>query len=274
MNKNNCIDRHVSNRRKKHRTAGRSYDAVMLKNLEEHIYQTRKLDSIRTLAGGVAHNFNNILTIIIGATALLERNVVNDPEQVKNIKQICDSADRGTKLAQSLLAFSCRQNSTRQTEDVGSIVKIMQEFLERSVGENILLTTYLPEKPLMVKIDRGQIEQVLMNLATNARDAMMHGGTLDITVSRFASEGTMLELEGCRSGDYALITFSDNGDGIDATTQQRIFEPFFSTKANSKGCGMGLSIAYGFVRQNDGFIHINSEPGVGTTFRIYLPLVD
>lgn len=250
------------------------HDVTIEKTLEEHIRQAQKLDSIGTLAGGVAHDFNNILTVIIGATALLEMNAVDDPEQMKLITQISSSAERAAKLTHSLLAFSRRQTISKQSEDLGSIVKTMQELLGRIIGEDILLTTYLPDEALMVMIDRGQIEQVLMNLAVNASDAMPNGGILNIAVSQVESDGTVLELEGCRSSDYALITVSDSGEGIDRATQQRIFEPFFSTKVNGKGSGLGLSMAYGIIRHHDGMIHVYSESGEGTTFKIYLPLRD
>ena len=250
------------------------HDVTMVKRLEEHIRQAQKLDSIGTLAGGVAHDFNNILTIIIGAAAMLEMNAVDDPEHMKLIAQISSSAERAAKLTKSLLAFSRRQTISRQPEDLGSVVCFMQEFLGRIIGEDILLTSYLPEEQLMVMIDRGQIEQVLMNLVANARDAMPHGGILDIAVSQIESDGTPLELEGFSSGNYALITISDSGEGIDTATQQKIFEPFFSTKVNGKGTGLGLSMAYGIIRQHDGMIYVYSEPGEGTTFKIYLPLRD
>jgi len=250
------------------------HDVTMVKTLEDHLRQSQKLDSIGTLAGGVAHDFNNILTVIISASTLLELSAVGNQEQLKFISQICTSAERATKLTQSLLAFSRRQSICKQSEDLAYLVKIMQDFLGRIIGEDILLTTYLPEDPLMVMIDRGQIEQVLMNLAANARDAMPHGGILNIMVSRIESDFSLLELEGCKPGEYALITVSDTGAGIDKDTQQRIFEPFFTTKVMGKGTGLGLSMAYGIIRQHDGVIHVYSKPGEGSTFRIYLPLRD
>lgn len=250
------------------------HDVTMVKTLEEHIRQSQKLDSIGTLAGGVAHDFNNILTVIIGACALLEKCTIDNREQLDLVTQINESAERASKLTQSLLTFSRRHPVSKQSEDLSHVVKTMQEFLGRIIGEDILLTTYLPDTPLMVMMDRGQIEQVLMNLAANARDAMPDGGILNIAVSQVEGEGTILEREGCRPGDYALITVSDTGTGIDEATQQRIFEPFFTTKVLGKGTGLGLSMAYGIVRRHGGVMHVYSEPGEGATLKIYLPLRD
>jgi len=249
------------------------HDVTMVKTLEEHIRQAQKLESIGTLAGGVAHDFNNILTVILGACVLLKMDAVDDPKQVKLVTQIYEYAERAAKLTQSLLAFSRRQPVSKQSEDLVHIVNTTQDFLGRIVGQDILLTAYLPDEPLMVMIDRGQIEQVLMNLAVNARDAMPQGGILSIAVSRVIGEGSLLELKGCRSGVYALITVSDSGAGIDPAIQQRIFEPFFTTKAAGSGTGLGLSMAYGIILQHNGAIQVVSEQSEGTTFRIYLPLV-
>lgn len=239
---------------------------------DDTISQSQKLDSIGTLAGGVAHEFNNILTVIVGACTLLESNAANNPTQMQFVNQISRYAERATKLTQSLLAFSRRQSLNKQSEDVGHIITTMQDFLGLIIGEDILLTTDIPDEPLIAMIDRGWIELVLINLAANARDAMPHGGTLKIAVSLINSDGT--ELEGCRPGDYARITVSDTGEGIDKDAQQRIFEPFFTTKVMGNGAGLGLSMAYGIIRKHDGVIQVCSQAGEGTTFRIYLPLRD
>jgi len=247
-------------------------DVTMVKAQEVHLRQSQKLDSIGILAGGIAHDFNNILTIIVGATALLEDSSADNRQQLMIIEQISSSAKRAAMLTQSLLAFSRKQGFRKLTEDLGSVIRNMQDFLGRVIGNDILLTLYVPDEPVMVMIDRGQIEQVLMNLAVNARDAMPSGGVLTVSLSIGRATDDHPELEGRSPGEYSVITVSDNGEGIDAITQQRIFEPFFTTRVRGKGTGLGLSMAYGIVRQHEGIIHVDSAPGEGTTFKIYLPL--
>lgn len=244
----------------------------MINKLEDQIRQTQKLDSIGTLAGGVAHNYNNILTIIISACTMLKKNAIGQPEQLKLISLINNTAERAAKLNQSLLAFSRRQPVNKQLENLNSMVKNAQDHLVLIIGEEILLVLTLFDEPLMVMIDCEKIEQVLMNLAANALYAMPQGGILNVSLSQIENDGRVQELEGCRSGDYALITVSDTGGGIDKATQLRIFEPFFTTRVMGNGTGLGLSIVYGIIRQHGGVIHVISEPGEGATFMIYLPL--
>ena len=246
----------------------------IINKLDDQICQTRILDSIGTLAGGVAHNYNNILTIIISACEMLEINAIDQPEQLTLISLINDSAERAAKLSQRLLAFSHMLPVSKHLENLNYIVKNTQDFLERIIGEKIILSTHLLDESLMVMIDSGQFEQVLMNLAANARDAMPHGGILNVALSKVENEGTVQELEGCRLGGYVLITVSDSGEGINKTIRPRIFEPFFTTKVVGNGTGLGLSIVYGIIRQHGGAVHVISEPGEGATFRIYLPLCD
>ncbi|MHB8056844.1 MAG: sensor histidine kinase [Desulfuromonadaceae bacterium] len=241
---------------------------------DDQICQTRMLDSIETLAGGAAHNYNNILTIIISACSMLEKNAIGQPEQLTLISLINDSAERAASLTQKLLAFSRRQPVSTKSVDMNFIVENTLDFLVQISGEEIRLTTALLDEPLMVMIDSGQIEQVLMNLAANARDAMPHGGILNVAMSKVENDGTVQELEGCRSGSYALITVSDSGEGISTAIQPRIFEPFFTTRVMGNGTGLGLSIVYGIIRQHGGAIQVISEPGEGAAFMIYLPLCD
>jgi PAS domain S-box-containing protein len=249
-------------------------DRELHKRLEDHLRHSQKMDSIGTLAGGIAHDFNNILTVILGACTLLKMSCSSDPQSAPLLDQINDSAEKAAKLTQGLLAYSRKQTICKQPEDISSVVKTMHDFMARIIGEDIGFSTKLPESSLMVMIDRGQIEQVLMNMAANSRDAMQHGGYFNLTVSQIYHDGTFSGLEECQPGDYALISVSDSGEGIDKETQQRIFEPFFTTKTYGKGTGLGLSMAYGIVRQHDGMIDVKSEPDNGTTFNIYLPLLE
>lgn len=244
-------------------------------DLDECQLQSQNMESIGTLAGGVAHEFNNILTVVIGACTLLEMKPASSFDQEEYITQIRTAAERAAHLTQSLLAFSRKQTICKRCEDLALIIRNQRPFLGRIIGEDIRFSVGFPESPVMVMVDRVQIEQVLIDLAANSRDAMQDGGNLDLTLSVPDSSLDDLEAEEERTGDdYALITVTDTGAGMDMATQQRIFEPFFTTKDPGKGIGLGLSMAYGIIRQHDGVIQVQSEPGEGTVFRIYLPLRD
>jgi PAS domain S-box-containing protein len=244
------------------------------KRLEEQLRQAQKMEAIGQLAGGVAHDFNNILTVIMGFGQLLQHSLKADDPKRSHMIQILDAADRAAHLTKSLLAFSRKQVMMLQQVELNELTSKHTRFLVRIIGEDVTLRTELGEEPLLVLADSGQIEQVLMNLATNARDAMPGGGELCIR-----TESVLLDKEFYRQhgygapGRYALITITDNGAGMDAETQEKIFEPFFTTKAPGRGTGLGLSIVYGIVKQHGGYITMESESCVGTTFRIYLPLM-
>ncbi|MCM0081432.1 PAS domain S-box protein [Geomonas sp. Red32] len=244
------------------------------KRLEEQLRQAQKMEAIGQLAGGVAHDFNNILTVITGFGQLLHYTL--DPEDPKrsHMEQILDAADRATHLTRSLLAFSRKQVMLLQQLELNDLARNHIKFLTRIIGEDISLKTDLTGERLVVMADNGQIEQVLMNLATNARDAMPGGGELTIRTEIVALGKEFQQEHGFGApGRFALITISDTGTGMDIKTQQKIFEPFFTTKANGRGTGLGLSIVYGIVKQHNGFITMKSQLGGGTTFFVYLPLV-
>lgn len=247
-------------------------DVTANRHLQEQLLQSQKMESIGTLAGGVAHDFNNILTVIMGAGAMLQMKLEGDAELGPFVRQILSSSERAAKLTHNLLAFSRKQTIKPLKVDVNDIVTVMQDFLARIIGEDIALKTVCSSAQLPVCVDRGQIEQVLMNLVVNARDAMPDGGLLLLETSCADSRDHSLELDGCKPGKYALITITDGGIGMDAITVRRIFEPFFTTKEIGYGTGLGLSMAYGIIKQHDGMINVYSEPGDGTVFKIYLPL--
>jgi len=249
-------------------------DITERKSLETQLFHAQKMDAIGQLAGGVAHDFNNIITVIIGFCSLIQMQMGEEDPQRLHINQVLAAAERAANLTRSLLLFSRKEAITPQRADLNEIVMNVGKFIRRIIGEDIRLETVLYKEPLDVYIDTGQIEQVLMNLSTNARDAMDKGGRLTIETSFHEITSAFLQIHGYGTpGRYALITVSDSGRGMDKKTQERIFEPFFTTKEVGKGTGLGLSIAYGIVKQHKGFINVYSEQGKGTTFSIYLPLI-
>lgn len=243
------------------------------KRLEEQLLHSQKLEAVGLLAGGVAHEFNNILMGIMGYASLLKNKIGHgDPSQTY-IDNILTSSKRAANLTQGLLAFSRKQNINPRPVNINNIVRRVEELLIRIIGEEIELRTLLAPADLTVTADSGQIEQVLMNLATNARDAMPHGGILTIETEPVTLSDEYPK-DHLRSGreQYALISLSDTGVGMDEKTRERIFEPFFTSKEVGKGTGLGLSVVFGIIKQHNGNITVTSEPGRGTTFKIYLPL--
>lgn len=249
-------------------------DATEKRKLEDQLRQAQKMESIGTLAGGIAHDFNNILTAIIGYGSLvLMKTATGDPRR-QNIEHMLEAADRAAHLTHDLLLFSRKQIADKKSVDLNEIIRRVEKFLKRVIGEDIACSTLLSEGQLPVLADAHQLEQILMNLATNARDAMPQGGVLTITTERIRFDAEFITAHGYGNpGVYSMITISDTGKGMDEITRQRIFEPFFTTKDVGKGTGLGLAVVYGIVKQHEGYINVYSEPGQGSTFKIYLPVI-
>ncbi|QWV97877.1 response regulator [Geomonas nitrogeniifigens] len=243
--------------------------------LEEQLRQSQKMEAIGQLAGGVAHDFNNILMVIMGYGSMLTADALLGSRQKEKVEHILESAEKGAQLTASLLAFSRKQVMKLEAVNLNDVILHVEKFLTRVIGEDVQLRSVISAAPLPVNVDCGQIEQVLMNLATNARDAMPKGGVLTIETSWQAlEERRVMPHDLGEPGNYAVISVSDTGLGMDEATRSRVFEPFFTTKEQGKGTGLGMSIVYGIVKQHNGFVNVYSEPQVGTTFRIYLPLIE
>jgi PAS domain S-box-containing protein len=252
--------------------AGIALDTTDRKRLEGQLRQAQKMEAIGQLAGGVAHDFNNLLTVISGYSELLQHHLSADDTLRRQAEQIKIAGDRATALTRQLLAFSRQQVLRPVVLDVNVIVANLLQMLPRLIGEHIELKTALDPRPTFVKTDPGQLEQVLLNLAINARDAMPDGGTLTIETSNVALDETACRRIGTISpGSFVQLTVHDTGCGIDAATQTRIFEPFFTTKDIGKGTGLGLATVYGIVTQSQGAISVNSAPGRGASFAVYFP---
>ncbi len=243
--------------------------------LEGQLRQAQKMEAVGRLAGGVAHDFNNLLMIIKGNAELLRDRLEAPDSRRRNVEQIQHAADRATSLTQQLLAYSRKQVIEPKVLDLNTIVADMAKMLPRLMGEDVELVIAPGLSLAPVKADRVQIEQVLLNLAVNARDAMPRGGKLIIeTANVELGEEYARQHAGLRPGPYVMLAVSDNGCGMDAETQSHIFEPFFTTKEKDKGTGLGLATVFGVVKQSDGHISVYSHPGQGTTFKVYLPRVD
>jgi two-component system NtrC family sensor kinase len=254
-------------------TASIGIDVTEHRKTEGQLRQAQKMEAVGQLAGGIAHDFNNILSAIVGYAHLLKMRMPDDSPLLLPVEHILDSAERAATLTHSLLAFSRKQAINIRPVDLNEVINKIEKLLVRIIGEDIEMWTKLAEGSLAAMADAGQVEQVLMNLATNARDAMPRGGVLTIHSGRFLMDETFIEAHGYgEPGAYALIAVSDTGQGMDECTREKIFEPFFTTKETGRGTGLGLAIVYGIVKQHNGYINVSSEPGKGTTFRIYLPL--
>ena len=245
------------------------------KDLQEQLRQSQKMEAIGQLAGGIAHDFNNLLTIIIGYAQISLFKLPGDDPLRENIDQIKKAADRASALIGQILAFSRRQIMEMKVFDLNTLLRDLEKMLRRIIGEDVDLVTAWAEDLGRVKTDPGQIEQVIMNLAVNARDAMPEGGKLTIeTANVELDESYARNHVPVTPGHYVMLSVSDSGVGMTPEVKERVFEPFFSTKEKGEGTGLGLSTVYGIVKQSGGNIWVYSEPGKGTTFKIYLPRVD
>jgi len=241
--------------------------------LEQRLRHSQKMEALGTFVGGIAHDFNNILTAIIGYGTLLEREIPPDGPGSRYLDRLNESSERAAELTRSLLAYSRRQPVELQAVDISALVLNVRDFLSKLLCHGINLVINAEGGPMPVMADQLQIEQILMNLTANARDAMPGGGILQISAERVDLDRAAVRLLGMdRPGSYACIEVSDSGCGMDDQTKERIFEPFFTTKSVGKGTGLGLSIVFGIVKQHRGHIRVSSEPDKGTTFSIYLPL--
>jgi PAS domain S-box-containing protein len=248
-------------------------DITEKRSLENQLRQAQKMEAIGTFAGGIAHDFNNILTAIIGYGNVALMKMAEDDPQRMNVGHVLEAADRAAALTKSLLAFSRKQVLDRKQVDLNTVIKRVEKFLARIIGEDVAIHLSLDTSAFNILADAGQLEQVFMNLATNARDAMPHGGSFTIETAVTELDHDFVAAHGYgKPGTYAVIAVSDTGMGMDEATRMNIFEPFFTTKEVGKGTGLGLAMVYGIIKQHEGFINVYSEPGKGTTFRIYLPI--
>jgi len=250
-------------------------DVTARKQLEAQFLQAQKMEAVGVLAGGVAHDFNNLLNVINGYTELALEDMAQDSPVREDLEQVREAGRRAASLTSQLLSFSRKSILNPEILNLNEIIANISPMLRRLIGENIELLTI--EKPGLglINADPGQLQQIVMNLALNARDAMPEGGKLTIETANVEfDEEYIREHPMVKAGPYSMLAISDNGIGMDAATRSHIFEPFFTTKEKGKGTGLGLSTVYGIVKQSNGFIWIYSEPGTGTTFKIYFPRIE
>jgi PAS domain S-box-containing protein len=251
------------------------HDITRIKQLEEQFRQAQKMEAIGQLAGGVAHDFNNLLTLICGYSGIVLNDLPPEGRTRGLLMEIKKAGERAATLTRQLLAFSRKQVLEPKVLDLNAVVADCEKMLKRLVGEDVDLVALLDPALGRVKTDPGQIEQVLMNLVVNARDAMPQGGKLTIETANVVLDQTYCRLHaGVKPGRYIMLAVSDTGCGLDEQTKARIFEPFFTTKEPGKGTGLGLAMVYGFIKQSEGHVYVYSEPGHGSTFKIYLLAVE
>ena len=244
-----------------------------LRRSEQQLRHSQKMEAVGRLAGGIAHDFNNLLTVIHGNASLALQASSKDSAQYIAIEEVRDAATRATSLTRQLLAFSRREPVEPQLLDFNAIVENLRRMLGRLIGEHIQLETKLSAMPVVVKADRTNLEQLLINLVVNARDAMQEGGVLDIVTEHVILDEEAAATRELAAGSYVLLSVSDTGFGMDEQTRARAFEPFFTTKPSGEGTGLGLATVYAIATRHDGAVEIESEPSLGTTVRLWLPSV-
>jgi two-component system cell cycle sensor histidine kinase/response regulator CckA len=246
-----------------------------LTKVEDELHHSQKMEAVGLLAGGVAHDFNNLMTVVLGYAEMLRLSETLSTNAMEQLAAIQYAAERASDLTRQLLAFGRRQVLNPEVLDLNAVLSDIAGMLARVIGENIILEVSPADGLQAVKADRGQLEQVILNLATNARDAMPEGGRLSLRTANVVVDDLLIGGQPAPTpGSYVVLEVSDNGCGMDEATRSRIFEPFYTTKGPGKGTGLGLSTVYGIVEQSGGAVHVYSEPREGTTFRIYLPALD
>ncbi len=249
------------------------FDTTRLKELEDQLRQAQKMEAIGRLAGGVAHDFNNILTVIMGYTTILDEKVKEGEDISTDVEGIKKASQKATALTRQLLAFSRRQVLRPKLVDLNELVKEMEKMLQRLVSEDVTIHIHPEALGATVFVDPGQIEQVLMNLVVNARDAMPEGGSVTIKTEDREFQGDDSTITGIISpGEYICLSVEDTGTGISEEDREKIFEPFFTTKPDDKGTGLGLATVYGIIKQSKGYIQVDSGKGRGSIFKVYIPL--
>jgi len=253
---------------------GTNEDITERRMLERQLLQAQRLDAVGQLAGGIAHDFNNLLGVVLGQSELLLRQARPEDPIRRRIDQISQAAQRAVSLTAQLLAFSRQQIMLSVALDLNVVIENLNEMMSRLIGEDIVIVNRLDPALARLKGDPTQIEQIVLNLALNARDAMPRGGTLTVETSNVTVDQVAQRDWGVKPGSYVLLAISDTGVGMDEATMAQIFEPFFTTKEEGKGTGLGLATVYGIVKQSGGHISVSSEPESGTTFQIYFPQTD
>jgi signal transduction histidine kinase/ActR/RegA family two-component response regulator len=257
------------------RTAGVGIDVTERQRLEMNLQQAQKMEAIGQLAGGVAHDFNNLLVAIMGFTQMSLARLEPEHRVRRDLEAVLKAAHSAESLTRQLLAFSRKQILQPQILDLNVVVERLQDLLRRTIGEDVQLVTRLGADIGRVSADPGQIEQVVMNLVVNARDAMPRGGVVTIATQSVTLDNAYVEQHpGAAAGPHVMIAITDTGSGMTEAVRARLFEPFFTTKEQGKGTGLGLATVYGIVRQSGGFIWVDTELGRGTAFQVYLPRAD